>query len=314
MLAAIAQALLFGVYLHATIRHTRRTGAPLTEGESWALFPPLLVFYMTEYHWLSGLVGEATPYVFLGFAAVVWLAYVSASRALGKKLASGKLVYLFVGATAIHSFFFQIVPDELKALAGILLAGSLLAFRSRFDFRGEHFGLAFLGLLTGLMGFLIALIGPADTTDGFRIVNGVVYGTGLLFYAIVASRSSGAALGGERALRDFAAILAHLQWITALYRARFFFGIESFSLAVTILWIVYAFIVFSIGYTRRFAWLCRSCLMILALCIAKLMVYDVWNQPAGVRVISLAGLGVSLYAFGFLLRKVAEWGDVPRQA
>ncbi len=303
--AAITQAILFAIYLWATIRYSRVSGLPLTEGEAWTLFPPLLVFYMTEYHWLSQLVGPITPYLFLGFAALIWTAYLSAQRAMKMPLASGKLVYLFVGATLIHSFFFQIVPDELKPLAGLVIGGALLAGRRRLDLRGEHFGLAFLGLLTGLLGFFIALVGPSESSDTFRIVNGVAYGTGLLTYAILASRD-----GPDRSLRDFAAILAHLQWMTALYRARTLIGVESFSLAVTFLWILYAFIVFGIGYARKLAWLCRSCLVILGFCIVKLMIYDVWSQSAGVRVISLAGLGIALYAFGFLMRKVAQWDRI----
>lgn len=307
--AAITQGILFVIYLFFTIRYSRLSGRPLTESEAWSLFPPLLVFYMTEYHWLSQLVGPITPYLFLGFAALVWTAYLSAARAMKMQLASGKLVYLFVGATLIHSFFFQIVPDELKPLAGLAIGGALLAGRRRLDFRGEHFGLAFLGLLTGLLGFFIALIGQSESSEMFRIVNGVAYGGGLLAYAILASRE-----GTDRSLRDFAAILAHLQWMTALYRARTLLGIESFSLAVTVLWILYAFTVFGMGYARRLAWLCRSCLLILGFCIGKLMIYDVWNQSAGVRVISLAGLGVALYAFGFLMRKVAQWDGVARTA
>jgi hypothetical protein len=76
---------------------------------------------------------------------------------------------------------------------------------------------------------------------------------------------------------------------------------------VTALWVAYAFAVFALGWAGRIAWACRSCLFILGFCVLKLMVYDVWNQPAAIRIVSLAGLGAALYAFGFLLRRVSAW-------
>jgi hypothetical protein len=302
--AAVTQTLLFAIYFWATLRYSKLHQTPLTEVEAWSLFPPLLVFYITEYAWLSRLLGEVTPYLFLGLAAIVWIAYTSVSRKIKAPLESGKLVYLFVAGTVLHAFFFQIVPDDAKPIVGLVLSGAILIGRDRFDFAGEHFGLQVLAILTGLGGFLMALYDAGNHDARFAILNGVAYGVGLLYYSLVESHRK-----TDTQIRDLSAVLAHLQWMTALYRAREFFGAESLSLVVTILWVAYAFAVFALGWTRHFAWLCRSCLFILTFCILKLMIYDVWNQPAMVRIISLAGLGLSLYAFGFLLRRVSTWAE-----
>lgn len=303
--AAYTQAILFAIYFFATLRFSGRHGRPLSASEAWALFPPLLVFYITEYSWLSTILGAITPYLFLGLAGLVWFAYVSAAKNMRAPLESGRLVYVFLAGTVLHAFFFQIVPDAAKPIVGLLISGAILLRRDRLDFGGDHLGLQLLAILTGLGGFLMALFDIGAHETRFAILNGVAYGVGLLYYAL-----SDTGRKGETQIRDFAAVLAHLQWMTALYRAREFLGvIDTLSLVVTVLWVVYAFVVFGIGWTRRFAWVCRSCLFILAFCILKLMVYDVWSQPAIVRIVSLAGLGIALYVFGFLLRKVSTWSD-----
>lgn len=303
--AAFTQLLLFAIYLFTTLRFSKQHGRPLTASEAWSLFPPLLVFYITEYAWLSKLVGPLTPYLFLGIAAVVWIAYVSATKSIRAPLESGRLVHLFVAGTVLHAFFFQIVPDSAKPIVGLLISGGILLRRDRLDFGGDHVGLQLLAIVTGLGGFLMALfeLGTSDTR--FAILNGVAYGGGLLYYAL-----SSEVRRGETQIRDFAVVLAHLQWMTALYRARGYLGaVDSPSLVVTALWVAYAFFVFGLGWAKRLAWVCRSCLFILAFCILKLMVYDVWHQPAVVRIVSLAGLGIALYVFGFLLRRVSAWSE-----
>ncbi len=302
--AAITQAILFFICLAATIQFSKRHQHPLTEGEAWSLFPPLLVFYITEYAWLTKLLGPATPYLFLSLAGIVWIAYALAARKVRDPLTSGRLVYLFVAGTILHAFFFQIVPDEAKPIVGLLLSGFILLRSDRLDFSGDHVGFQMLAIFTGMGGFLMALFDAGAHDTRFAILNGVAYGIGLLYFALAARHAK-----GETQIRDLAAVMAHLQWMTALYRVREFFGVDSLSLVVTILWVGYAFVVFGIGWTRQFAWLCRSCLFILSFCILKLMIYDMWNQPAMVRIISLAGLGISLYAFGYLFRRVSTWSD-----
>ncbi len=301
--AAITQALLFFIYLSATVQFSKTHQRPLTAGEATSLLPPLLVFYVTEYAWLSKLIGPATPYLFLGLAAAVWFAYVSAASKIRSPLASGMLVHTFVAGTVLHAFFFQIVPDEAKPIVGLLLGGAILLQGGRLDFKGEHLPLQFLAVFVGMGGFLMALFQSAGD-HRFAILNGIAYGLGLLYYSVTESGRK-----HDTQIRDFAAVLAHLQWMTALYRAREFFAVESLSLVVTALWVAYAFAVFGIGWARRFAWLCRSCLFILTFCVLKLMVYDVWNQPPVVRIVSLAGLGIALYSFGFLLRRVSAWSE-----
>jgi len=302
--AAFTQAALFFIFLAATVRFSKEHQSPLTEAEAGSLLPPLVVFYITEYAWLTKLIGPATPYLFLALAGVVWLVYASAAAKIRAPLASGRVVYLFVAGTVLHAFFFQIVPDSAKPLVGLALSGAVLAQSDRLDFGGDHLGLKLFAIVTGLGGFLLALFdaGPSTGDPRFAILNGTAYGCALLFVAL-----SPRARKLDPQLRDFAVVLAHLQWMTALYRARELFPVESLSLVVTVLWVAYAFGVFAIGWAGRLAWVCRSCLFILGFCVLKLMVYDVWNQPATIRIVSLAGLGLALYAFGFLLRRVSAW-------
>jgi uncharacterized membrane protein len=78
---------------------------------------------------------------------------------------------------------------------------------------------------------------------------------------------------------------------------------ESFSYSA--LWMVYGALLMAVGFCRRSAFVRWQALVLIAVTIGKVFVYDVWELDRGYRVVSFTVLGVLLLAISFAYQR--DW-------
>jgi hypothetical protein len=286
------QGIQFLIYASMTAWHSVRTNQPLRREEVVGFFPALMVFYATEYFFLSRVSVDLANWTSLAFAVVLIGLQKYAKDKLGERhLPSFDLMLGFSAIVFLHALFFQIFGAEARVCT-MLVFLAWIAFGRKVE-TGGPLAKAILSVVFGVV-ILLEFVSVLDSVfrgDGLFWMLAV----GMMCFLMVAGRHRMGS--GNSSIFSYA---AHFSAITGLY------GIlkGSGTLAVSAGWGGYALLVLLIGFRAKDRDFAKSSAMVLLFSAGKVFLYDVWNAPSLLRVVCMLLTGVVLYAAGFLFRKI----------
>ncbi len=293
--AAVFQALQFAVFLVTAILFSIRHGRPMTHAEGVAHLPLLLLFYALQYAILSRHLPGLAPWVALGSAAVLLLAYGMARRALDVSLeAGGFIVGAYCALVLFHAVYLELLPDRWAPWAVLLVLPPAVLFVTRPAADAQLMG-PFKWLLGGLLALNYVRVVLLDDTGGAgqATLLSLLY-TAELYAAYFLGR-------GHAVLRPwmvFALYAAHIGLMGVLLRN---LGNE---LLVSLAWGALALAALMLAFRHNDQDLGKSSLFIFAASLVKLILFDLAGAAPLVRIGSLVVVGLSLYAGGLLYKRV----------
>lgn len=302
-MTALCLALEFLVFATATWLYSKENRQALTREESFSLLPLLMFFYATEYFFLQKVVGEAAPWISLGFSVFLIGLYFSAKTFLqNQRLESGPMVFSFAAVVFFHSFYLQILTDSLKPMImiAIVLSGAFLKVEK---VKGRLESNPFL--------LPIVLAAAVVLIEYYKIIGRLLEGPDLThqIFGLVTTLSIVFLYLKNQFAKDDETLgmgllaSAHAMAIASLYRLATDYG----SLAVSASWLIYAMLTIALGFQRKDAVLVKSSLVALIFAAAKALLYDVSQAPTVIRIVCLIITGAALFGCGLILKKVSSW-------
>lgn len=309
--AASFQLFQFGLFTFVTGFFSVRLRRPLKPAEAWAHFPALLLFYGVEYALLDQNWPVAAPWAAVAFAAVLYLTHAAAAARLsgGAPLASLAVVNAFGALVLLHAIYLNEVPEAwgpAAALAGGLV---LLALpRALPRLRQGFWPYTCAALVLFAWGYLSLLWGWDSRSSALDTLLALLYPLSAYAAYVREPRYS------PRLRRPLLLAVGHLQLLTAcgLLIHRFLLG-GGTRLWLSFAWALVGTCSLVAAKLRRDKLLARSALGIFALFAGKVLLFDLSGAAPLVRVGCLVVLGVSLYAGGWIYRRlgIAEAGPGP---
>lgn len=300
-------ALHFVLYLSGVVLQSFSSREALMHREACAFLPLILFFYALEYSLLQKVYGDNVNYLALGFVLLLNLLSFAAQKQLRKPkhLASYDVVLATSALVLYHAFYTQILDVNYQPLVMIaaILAAAVFPVRQRFLLlpMSQFIGGILLFLIIVSNSLLLVMKNFLDHGGNEWVVYGLLTTAALIFYYSKTKRTT-------LRMNDLAALtlfLAHIQGMLTLFRVTH----EINSFAVSVAWAGYALLVLSVGYARREKIFAQSSVIILMISAAKVLLHDVSQTGAGVRIFCLLLTGVVLYVSGLALRKVSSWPE-----
>jgi hypothetical protein len=296
--AALAfQTLQFAVFLVAAVVFSIRHARPMTQAEGVAHLPLLLLFYALQYALLHQHAPSIAPWVALGSAALLLLAYWIARRTLDVSLqAGGFIVGSYCALVLFHAGFVELMPEQWGPWV-VLIAlplGVLVVARSSLD---SQFMLPFKILFGGLfaLNYLRLVLFADHAVTGSPALVSFLY-TVELYAAYFVGRSRIELRGWIK----FTLLAAHIGAMAVALR------LLDNALLVSLAWAVLALATLVLAFRTNDQGLGKSSLLIFAASIAKMMLFDLSGAESLVRIGSLVVAGVALYGGGMLYKRVVE--------
>ncbi len=290
------QFLLFSI---ATAWYTTKSKIPLLKEEAWALFPVLLIFYFIEYDVIQRLNSEVAPWCALGFAAVVYGVYFTATKILKKtELESFPMVAAFLSIVTFHALYLDLLPSSITPLFAIILFASTPLLR-KLGITYQRCWLAYviLGAIV-ICEYLHALNfhswkDPSISQVAINILFGV-----LLFLAYAS----------HKAKSLFVLMLGSLQILVGLrHIAELTFTGATNNYFTSGLWGLFAFGLLVIAKSTLDRTLAHGALILFTIVALKVFFSDISMDSPIARIISLLAIGGLFYAGGFIYRQVESW-------
>jgi len=282
-----------------------RTKKPLTATEAWSFLPVLLIFYAEEYHLVSNMVPWLAPWLSLAFAGFLIVMYLLAKNLFSGGLNSQAVTLAFVTVVFFHSLYLEILTDDLRPwLAVFVLAALSFVPKSRIprdlDFENPFMFPALAAFVVFIMEYALVVRGFINGHAGHSVfAAGIALAMGL-WAVVVKMPESGEDESNQGNILLYA---AHIISIAGLYRITTDIG----SLAVSAAWLLYAVGIMVFSFSRSDKNMAKSALFVLGSAAAKVLLYDVSEAPAIVRIWCLLLTGAVLYGCGFAMRRVARW-------
>jgi hypothetical protein len=288
------QVIQFAIFLGGAIVFSVRHQRPMARDEALVHLPLLLIFYALQYGLLNQHVPALAPWIALGSAGVLLLAYLAAKSVLDRPLeSSAMLVGAYAALALFHAGYMELLPDAFAPWVALLL-------------------------LPGL-GFYFRASGGGGVTWPIRLLIGIIFAVNYL--RVVGSAQLDAVPAHELLALLFAIqlyvayvlaqrlpVLAGLA-LPALYVghvALLSAAVQIFDaqLAISFAWGAVALACLALAFRYRDKMLGQSSLLIFAASAAKVMLYDLSSSTPLVRIGLLVILGVTLYAGGWMYKKI----------
>ncbi len=296
--ALLFQTLQFAIFLGAAVLFSLRNNTPMSNGDAGFHFPALLLFYALQYDLLDRHLPELAPWIALGSAAALLAAYLFARERLGGNPAARSLVSAYIALVLVHSVYMNLLPDGFGPWVGLaLILGLRLLFSARSDNEGMLASWPFM-----LAAGIILLINVARVLLNADM--GEVPASGLLlvlypalgYFSYFSLRRDADSARWAPALL----ILAHVSAMTAAAHL-----IDTQAL-VSVAWLAVASAALAAGFMLQDRRLGQSSLLLFLLAGLKIMLFDLADTTPLLRVGVLLVLGVTLYAGGWVYRKLPE--------
>ena len=297
MWAAGFQAFQFVLFSAATIAFSVRHHTPLKEHESVLHLPPLLFFYAMEYGLLDRHIPEIAPWLALASVGVLVIGYLVARSRLKADTRSGEqIIATYAAIVLVHAGYIELLPEGWGAFTGVVIIAMFAVVAMKYPS-----WLRRLWPLTAA-GAIVAFVGYAQLTSGFRLENVIAWRALIPVYAAILygvywtlrSRT-------DTPLTPLASLyFGHLIVMAGAVHftdSRFVVSIVWGLLAVT------ALIISMMTGDRRLG---RSSLLVFAAFAAKVMLFDLSGTSTLARIGCLVVLGVTLYVGGMLYQKIDQ--------
>ena len=295
VVALVFQALQFGLFLGTAIRFSIRHASPMTQAEAVAHLPLLLLFYGLQYALLNRHVPELAPWVALGSATVLLLAYALARAALRLPLdAGGYIVGAYCALVLFHAVYLELLPERWAPWA-VLLALPPAAWLLRPQGQATLFApfKLLLGVLLVLNYLRVVLLDERHVA-GNALLLSLLYAAALYAVHFLAR--------GQAALRQWGSLAlyaAHIGVMIVVLRA------TDNALLVSLGWAALALATLVLAFRTDSRELGQSSLFVFAALLAKVILFDLAGAAPLVRIGSLVAAGISLYVGGLLYKRVA---------
>jgi len=288
------QIIQFAIFLAGAIGYSVRHRRPMNHDEALVHLPLLLIFYALQYALLDQHLPALAPWIALGSAGVLLAAYLTAQRTLGPLHSSALLVGAYVAVALFHAGYMELVPDAFAPWLALLVLPAVGFYLRAFGHAATViWPMRALIAVIFVLNFL-RVMGEVriDAVPGHQIL-ALLFAAELYIAYYFARRHA--------ALQGFALPALYLGHI-ALMRA----AVQIFEgqLVVSFAWGVIALTCLALAFKTRDKLLGQSSLLIFAASAAKVLLFDLSSASPLVRIGLLVILGVTLYAGGWMYRKV----------
>jgi uncharacterized membrane protein len=300
----VLQLIQFVIFSSALLSFSVYHNNPLTSEEGVALFPLLLLFYISSGYLVKTINPALAPWFGVALGAIILGIYFFAQKLMSKELKS-RPALLSIGATAlVHSLYFQLLPGSLRPLVGWVIGVAVMLIWRKSERARTEFNFFLLIFFSTFFYGAVSTIVSDDFGQSVFFYNWI-YG----LVAVIAAVGFSNSRGSESALAKYAPYLlafGHIEVMLGLYR---FAERIAWSgvLFVTLSWGLYAAVVLTVSYLRRDRILGNSALTILLAVSLKAFFYDVSSTTNLVRVACLLAEGLLLYACGWIFKKMQAW-------
>ncbi len=291
----------FVIFAFAMFYYSVFNNSTLTSDESLAVLALLLLFYFSMDHVITSISPGFAPWFGMAIGAGVLGIYLLARRYLKGELKSGSALTAFAAITFVHSFYFEILSESLKPLAGLVLGALVVTLWGKsVRARERYFFPSAILASTFAYGALLTVVSPTA-----YILYNWLYG-GVVLAGVIGLASSRETRSQVTEYSPLLLGFAHLEIMLGLYR----FSLQiswSGALFVTITWGLYAALILAVAYARRDKMLGNSALTILLAVSLKAFFYDARYTSNLTRVVCLLVEGLLLYCGGWIFRKMQRW-------
>ncbi len=288
------QAIQFLVFVTGAVWFSIRRKQPMSRDEAIVHLPLLLIFYALQYPLLESHLPMLAPWIALASAALLLGAYQIAKNMLAVRPEAGSLLVSAYAALALfHAGYMELVPPDAAPWLALLMLPALAAWR-HFSGANAHAGLPWpMQMLVGIV-FAINYLRVVVAADSHA--DPAILG---LFYA--AELYAAYYFTHRLDLKSLAAPALYAGHIALMGAA---VSILDDPLAVSIAWGFIALACLGLAFRSRDKLLGKSSLLIFAASAAKVLLFDLSDATPLVRIASLAILGLTLYAGGWMYTKV----------
>lgn len=303
--AALFQLFQFVLFVGVAVALSVRLRRPLSRATAVLHYPALLLFYVLEYAILDRHVPALAPWAGLAFVAALYAAWALARGLLAETpRASLVTIHGFGAFVVVHAMFVDVTPERWMPLVALAIAALLVvAPRVRPALAPGWWPYHVAAGILFALGWLILFVewGSAD---------GPVAGTALAlaYPAAMYALYFGIAPYTDGALRVLVLGVAHvLVLISCALLVEQWVGEPDSTverLWLSLAWAAVGVATLLLAFRRGDHLLARSSLGIFLLFGFKVVAIDLEEAAPLVRIGCLAVLGVSLYAGGWLYRRI----------
>lgn len=288
------QALQFAIFLAGAIGFSVRHQRPMSRDEAMAHLPLLLIFYALQYWLLERHVPAFAPWIALGSVAMLLGAHLVARHALGALPASSMLVSAYAALALFHAGYMELLPAAFAPWVALLLLPALGVYiRSRGEFASLSWPIRALVVVIFAINYQRVVLGAAMSDVPAHDLLALLYAAALYVAYVLVRRMP--------AMESFATVALYVGHVAMMSAA---VQILDGRLAVSLAWGGVALACLALAFRSGDKLLGKSSLLIFAASAAKVMLFDLSHASPLVRIGLLAVLGVTLYAGGWMYKKV----------
>lgn len=288
------QALQFAIFLGGAVGFSVRHRRVMTNDDALAHLPLLLIFYALQYWLLERHVPALAPWIALGSMAALLGVHLVARHLLGALPASSTLVGAYAALAIFHAGYMELLPASAAPWVALLLLPALgLYLRSRDGIASLGWPVRALVVVVFALNYQRVVIGAGMGEVPAHELLALLYAASLyVAYALVRRMP---------ALDTFATLALYLGHVAMMSAA---VQILDGRLAVSLAWGAVALACLALAFRAGDKLLGKSSLLIFGASAAKVMLFDLAHAAPLVRIGLLVVLGVTLYAGGWMYRKV----------
>ena len=303
--AAVFQLFQFVLFVSVAVALSVRMGKAMGPAGAVLHVPALLLFYTLEYVILAEHAPALAPWAAVAFGLALYAAWLTGRSLLANPpRASLVTIHGFGALVLVHALYLDATPQPWRPLVALALGAGAIAAAHRPALRREGWPYLVAAGLVLVMGWLelFALWDQPDRPYVAEEALALAYPA--LFYVLYFIRSTESLVAPRALLLGIAHFLLLVG--TSLLVDRWLGAPEGTvdRVWLSLAWAAMGIVALGIALARGDRLLARSSLGIFALFAAKVLLFDLEEASPLVRVGCLAVLGVSLYAGGWLYRRV----------
>jgi uncharacterized membrane protein len=289
----------FAIFMACAGYFSVRNQQAMNQQEALLHAPPLFLFYVLQYALLDEQLPALAPWIAIASLGAVVAVYQVVRNIMKKPLPGGLwLVGAYAAIVLFHAVYLESVSDDWAPWVGlvVILAGMvLMPGNAKRQSPQVHWPIAVVVGFIALSNFMRVVFGDnMDEVPGYQVLVLLYPAMAYFGYLLLKQRSD---------MKDFVQLILYTGHVSALSAPVHLFDNDF---VISLWWMVLALgsVVLALKYEDKL--LGQSSLVVFALAAIKVVLYDLSDAEQILRIVSLFFLGVSLYAGGWLYRKVNE--------
>jgi len=293
--AMVFQTVQFAIFGIATAVFSVRHNAPLSQQDSLAHLPPLLLFYFLQYSLLSQHLPATAPWIAAGSLAALGLIYGIARYVLQERLPGGELLlWCYAALVLFHAGYIESVPKEWGPWVAILLVPlvAMVSIRSE-DGLGSRWPIWIaIGIIFTVNYLRIIFNTDIDSVPARQLLP-VAYAL-LLYVGYWFCRE-------KDLLGDATGLLIAMGHICAMAAAM---RLLHEPIVESVVWGVLAIGCLGLSLSVKDKLMGQSSLAVFGATAGKVLLYDLSGASPFARIIGLVALGATFYVGGMLYQRL----------